>query len=116
MTEARNIKNNKDLIFSEPWQAELFAITLKLHEKGLFDWESWTKKLGVSLKREKDTSRDDLEHYFLNWLLALEETLLENKVTELKVITMIEKAWKDAITKTPHGKKVEISGEVLNSI
>ena len=111
-----DFKNDKNLIFAEPWQAELFAITLNLHEKGLFNWDSWTKKLGGSLKRVKNKSKDDLEDYFLNWLSALEETLLEKKVTELKKIVTIEKAWRDAISKTPHGKKVEISGKVLNSI
>ena len=114
--EATDLEKGKDFIFSEPWQAELFAITLNLHEKGLFNWASWTEKLGGSLKRDKNTSKDDLEHYFLSWLSALEETLLEKKVTELTKIVTIEKAWKDAISKTPHGKKVEISGKVLNSI
>ena len=111
-----DLKNDKNIVFSEPWQAELFAITLNLHEKGLFNWDSWTKKLGGSLKRDKNKSKDDLEHYFLNWLSALEETLLEKKVTELTKIMTIEKAWRDAISKTPHGKKVEISSKVLNSI
>ena len=111
-----DLKNDKDLIFSEPWQAELFAITVNLHEKGLFHWESWTTKLGISLQRGKNKSKDDLEHYFLNWLSALEETLLEKKVTELTKIMSIENAWRDAISKTPHGKKVEIPGKVLRSI
>ena len=111
-----DFKNDKNLIFAEPWQAELFAITLNLHEKGLFNWDSWTKKLGGSLKRDKNKSKDDLEHYFLNWLSVLEETLLEKKVTELTKIMTIEKAWRDAISKTPHGKKVEIPDKVLHSI
>ena len=114
--ERKDIEKDKDLIFSEPWQAELFAITLNLHEKGLFNWNSWTKKLGSSLKRDNNNSTDNLEYYFLSWLSALEETLLEMKITELTKIASIEKAWKDAISKTPHGKKVEISDKVLDSI
>ncbi len=116
IVEGKDIEKDKDFIFSEPWQAELFAITLNLHEKGLFNWNSWTEKLGSSLKRDNNNSKDNLEYYFLSWLSALEGILLEKKVTELAKIAMIEKAWKEAISKTPHGTKVESSDKVLDSI
>ena len=109
-------ENTKDIIFSEPWQAELFAITLNLHQRGIFEWDDWTECLGKNLKRGKNKHKDDLANYFTNWLYALEEKLIEKKVAELKKIKNIENAWRDAISKTPHGKKVEISPRIVNSI
>ena len=70
-------ENSKDIIFSEPWQAELFAITLNLHQRGVFEWDDWTECLGRSLKRRKNKNKEDLENYFAKWLYALEEKLLE---------------------------------------
>ena len=28
-------------VFAEPWQAQAFALTLSLHEQGLFTWPEW---------------------------------------------------------------------------
>ncbi len=109
-------ENTKDIIFSEPWQAELFAITLNLCQRGIFEWDDWTECLGRSLKRGKKKHKDDLVNYFTNWIYALEEKLIEKKVAELKKIKNIENAWRDAISKTPHGKKVEISPTIIDSI
>ena len=109
-------EHEKDLIFSEPWQAELFALTVSLHEKGFFEWGAWTKTLGKNLKLDKGKGKDDLTRYFKSWLNALEETLLEKKVTNTKNIKIIAEAWREAISKTPHGKKVEISDAILKTI
>ena len=32
-------------VFREPWEAEAFAMTLALHERGLFTWGEWTAVL-----------------------------------------------------------------------
>jgi len=109
-------ENTNNIIFSEPWQAELFAITLNLYQRGIFDWDDWTECLGRNLEIKKNKGKDDLANYFSSWLHALEEKLLEKKVTELKNIKNIENAWRDAFSKTPHGKKVEISPRIISSI
>ncbi len=112
----KKFENSKDIIFSEPWQAELFAITLNLYQRGVFEWDDWTECLGRNLRRGKNKGKDDLAHYFTNWLYALEEKLLEKEVTEINKIKNIENAWRDALLKTPHGQKVEISPRIIDSI
>ena len=109
-------ENTKDIIFSDPWQAELFAITLNLYQRGIFDWDDWTECLGRNLKSGKNKGKDDLTNYFSNWLYALEEKLLEKEVTEINKIKNIENAWRDALSKTPHGQKVKISLRIIDSI
>ena len=39
-------------VFAEPWQAQAFALTLKLHEGGVFSWTQWAKALSVELARD----------------------------------------------------------------
>jgi len=40
-------------VFDEPWQAEVFAIALILHEKGLFTWQEWANQLMKSQPNRK---------------------------------------------------------------
>ena len=32
-------------VFREPWEAQAFAMTLALHERGLFKWPEWAAAL-----------------------------------------------------------------------
>ena len=34
--------------FREPWEAHAFALTLQLHERGLFTWPEWAEALAVA--------------------------------------------------------------------
>ena len=38
-------------VFREPWEAQAFAMTLALHERGLFSWPEWAATLGEEIKR-----------------------------------------------------------------
>ena len=60
-------------VFAEPWQAQAFALAVKLSEQGYFTWKEWTAALGDELNAA--TSRgepDDGSHYYDHWLAALE--------------------------------------------
>ena len=37
-------------VFSEPWEAKAFAMTLRLHERGLFTWPEWAQALAEQAK------------------------------------------------------------------
>ena len=67
-------------VFSAPWHCELFALTISLYEKKVFDWALWTAALGNKLKDKPVSMRDDLDYYYGSWLEALEELIL-SKVT-----------------------------------
>ena len=34
-------------VFGEPWEAQAFAITLALHQRGLFTWTEWSARLAA---------------------------------------------------------------------
>ena len=37
-------------VFREPWEAQAFAMTLALHDKGLFAWREWAAMLGETIR------------------------------------------------------------------
>ena len=80
--------NNKPLpltdgneVFSAPWHCELFALTISLYEKKVFDWALWTTALGNKLKDKPVSMEDDLDYYYGSWLEALEELILSKEMT-----------------------------------
>ena len=68
-------------VFSAPWHCELFALTISLHEKKVFDWALWTAARGNKLKDKSVSMEDDLDYYYGSWLEALEELILSKKMT-----------------------------------
>ena len=74
---------NGNEVFSAPWHCELFALTISLYEKKVFDWEHWTNELGNKLKDKPVSVADDLDYYYSRWLEALEELVLQKEVTFL---------------------------------
>jgi nitrile hydratase accessory protein len=60
-------------VFNEPWEARAFAMTLALHERGVFTWPQWAAALSREIDRAHasgDADRGDT--YYQHWLLALE--------------------------------------------
>ena len=68
-------------VFSAPWHCELFALTISLYEKKVFDWALWTAALGNKLKDKPASVEDDLDYYYGSWLEALEELILSKEMT-----------------------------------
>jgi nitrile hydratase accessory protein len=65
-------------IFKEPWEAKAFALTLALHERGLFTWPQWAEALSREIKRAQAAGDADLgDTYYQHWLLALESLVKE---------------------------------------
>ena len=70
-------------MFREPWEAQAFAMTLALHERGLFTWPEWAATLGDEIKRAQAAGDPDTgETYYRHWLNALERIVAEKGVTE----------------------------------
>ena len=60
-------------VFNEPWEARAFAMTLALHERGLFTWPQWAEALSQEIDRAHAAGDADLgDTYYQHWLRALE--------------------------------------------
>lgn len=65
-------------VFRAPWEAQVFAITISLHEQGLFSWGEWTEQLAGAIARARQRGDPDLgDTYYEHWLDALERQLQE---------------------------------------
>src|SRR6266850_1952305 len=61
-------------VFAEPWQAQAFALAVKLSEAGHFTWKEWASALAGELENAATRGEpDDGRHYYDHWLAALEK-------------------------------------------
>src|SRR5581483_11917265 len=81
-------------VFAEPWQAQAFALAVKLSEAGHFTWKEWT------------TAPDDGSRYYEHWLAALEQLVTAKGLTDRGALLDRKEAWADAYRHTPHGKPI----------
>ena len=100
-------------VFGEPWQAQAFALAVKLSEQGHFTWKEWAAALADELKAAADRGEpDDGTHYYEHWLAALERLVVDKGLTDREAMRERKAAWTEAYLHTPHGKPVELSGTV----
>jgi nitrile hydratase accessory protein len=60
-------------VFKEPWEARAFAMTLALHERGVFTWPQWADALSRQITQAHAAGDADLgDTYYQHWLRALE--------------------------------------------
>ena len=96
-------------MFAEPWQAQAFAIAVKLSEKGYFTWKEWAAALADELKAAAERGEpDDGSHYYEHWLAALERMVALKGLSNPDALLERKNAWADAYRHTPHGKPVEL--------
>jgi nitrile hydratase accessory protein len=92
-------------VFAEPWQAQAFALTLKLHEGGAFTWPEWAQALSVELAGDPT---DDGTRYYDHWVAALEGLVTGRNLAARDELITRKEAWKNAYLHTPHGQPVEL--------
>jgi nitrile hydratase accessory protein len=96
-------------VFAEPWQAQAFALAVKLSEQGYFTWKEWAAALADEIKAASARGEvDDGTHYYDYWLAALERLVTQRGLTDAGALAERKEAWADAYRHTPHGKPVEL--------
>ena len=97
------LKDGDGPVFREPWEAQAFAMAVKLNEAGHFTWTEWAETLGAELAAHPD------ESYYQCWLAAL-ETMVECKglMSGSERRRRVEE-WHRAARATPHGQPIVLS-------
>jgi len=96
-------------VFAEPWQAQAFALAVRLSEQGHFTWKEWADALAAEIKAAADRGEsDDGSRYYEHWLAALEHLVTEKGLSNRAALLERKEAWADAYRHTPHGKPVEL--------
>ena len=99
-------------VFAEPWQAEAFALAVRLSAQGRFTWKEWAAALADELKADAQLGHpDDGSRYYHCWLTALERLVVDKRLTDLPALHARKQAWVHAYRRTPHGKPVELENE-----
>jgi nitrile hydratase accessory protein len=105
-------RDDGEPVFAEPWQAQAFAIAVRLSAEGHFTWNEWAAALGEQLATAADRGEpDDGSRYFEHWLAALERLVTEKRLTESAALADRKEAWADAYRRTPHGHPVELGAK-----
>jgi len=94
--------------FDEPWQAQIFAMALALHQRGLFSWVEWAQALGAEIAAGAQEAGN--EAYFQAWLRALEKILAAKGVASAAEQERLARAWRAAADATPHGQPILLDG------
>ncbi|MCX7264097.1 MAG: nitrile hydratase accessory protein [Burkholderiales bacterium] len=97
-------------VFAQPWQALAFAMTLQLHECGVFTWPEWAGALSQEIRHAQAAGDvDNGLNYYTHWLNALESLVLAKQLGTADQIHELEHAWEDAAARTPHGLPIVLA-------
>lgn len=102
------MKNAERPIFEEPWEAKAFAITVALHERGVFTWSEWADMFSARIADTEALGETDADGYYRNWLEALEDLLVVKGVSTTGETARWREAWRRAAVRTPHGTPIEV--------
>ena len=98
-----------DPVFAEPWQAEAFALTVHLHDRGLFTWSEWAEALSAEVKHpHRDPDGHD---YYDCWVDALSGLLQSKGIADAATILGLQQSWQRAAEATPHGRSIELAND-----
>lgn len=96
-------------VFAEPWQAQVFALAIRLSEEGYFTWKEWAGALADELENAAQRGEpDDGSQYYNHWLTTLERLVTSKGLSNQETLVQRKEAWADAYRHTPHGKPVEL--------
>ncbi|MBY0610737.1 MAG: nitrile hydratase accessory protein [Beijerinckiaceae bacterium] len=102
--------------FRAPWEAQAFALTVALHDKGLLTWAEWAEALGAEIKAAQardPASCDDGSDYYLRWLAATETLIARKGIASEAALAARKAAWERATEATPHGQEIVLANDPL---
>lgn len=97
-------------VFHEPWEAQAFALAVRLSESGHFTWPEWVEVFSQEIKAAQARGDPDLgDTYYQHWLRALERICTEKGLVGQAALAQRKAAWRRAYLNTPHGQPIELS-------
>ncbi|WP_277185059.1 nitrile hydratase accessory protein [Caballeronia sp. BR00000012568055] len=96
-------------VFHAPWEAQAFAMTLALYERGVFTWQEWAHALSEAIRDAQAAGDPDHgDTYYAHWLSALERISTEKGCTSEERLRQRRIEWDEAAHRTPHGQPIEL--------
>jgi len=95
-------------VFAAPWEAQAFALAVRLHERGCFTWREWTDALAAEIAAAR-VRADATTTYYEHWLAALERLVASKGLASPGELRRRRDEWDRAVRATPHGKPIELA-------
>lgn len=96
-------------VFREPWEAQAFAMAVRLHEAGHFTWTEWAQALAEQIQVAQAAGDPDLgDTYYQHWLAALERLVAAKRLVSAEELARRKAEWAEAARTTPHGAPIEL--------
>jgi nitrile hydratase accessory protein len=96
-------------VFNAPWEAQAFAMTLALYERGEFSWKEWAQTLADVIGELRQRGEADTgEHYYWHWQTALERIAARKGLVSDALLLQRRQQWDEAARRTPHGQPIEL--------
>lgn len=92
--------NAPDAPFEEPWQAQLFALTIVLNESGTFSWSEWSDAFAPRFQKSGA--------YWEAWSEALIALLAERGIADSASVEALKDRWQAAGRATSPGQPIEL--------
>lgn len=113
MTDQPPASQAPEPVFTQPWHAQVFALTVSLNERGRFDWPEWTARFSATLAAHGlERQLDGGDDYFNAWLDTLETLLADLGAAAPAEVEQLRDAWEAAYLSTPHGDPVHLPRDV----
>lgn len=93
----------RDRPFQEPWQAQVFALTVTLLDDGVFTPAEWADALGARIAA---SDLPDGSDYYECWAAALGDRLAAQEIVAPHDLEFTTRAWQAAAARTPHGRPI----------
>jgi nitrile hydratase accessory protein len=111
---ARLPRDTGGRVFAKPWEAQAFALAVKLSEQGHFTWREWADALAGELKAAAGRGEpDDSSHYYRHWVAALERLVIAKRLSDRATLLARKQAWAEAYRYAPHGTPVELAADAM---
>lgn len=96
-------------VFTQPWEAQVFALAVTLSSQGLYSWREWTDTLGDELAQTAgDAELLKGTRHYLHWITALERIVVARGIVDEQALAFRKGQWIEAYGSTPHGQPVKL--------
>jgi nitrile hydratase accessory protein len=100
-------RDDEGPVFRAPWEAQAFAMAVKLHEHGHFAWKEFADRLAAEIAAARDRGEvDDGRRYYHYWLAALERLVADKRIIPGDELHRRRDEWEEAARTTPHGQPI----------
>jgi nitrile hydratase accessory protein len=78
-------RKSGELVFHDPWERRVFALTVALCEQGLYHWDEFRDRLiaeiaAVDQAESSDASHSSRPSYYESWLAAFEKLVIDKGI------------------------------------